>query len=319
MGHMIERLADGNYSFAFTGERSAVWHGLGVQVSNDLSPEDMQRKAGLDWNVEKQPLFLANDVETNYSMLVRDTDGRQFDAVPNTWIPTQNSEAFAFFNEFVKAGDMEMDTAGSLYGGKHIFALARIKDRVAVFGDDEIGAYLLFSLPHKYGQKISIRTVMTRVVCANTIAAALGETALREYTQNHRTSFKPERAKEVLGVTLEKLNSYKEAAEFLGAKQASNEDVVDYFKRIFPVYQVDKTKESKKEVSKNAQIAQAVLVNQPGAEYAQGSWWQAFNAVTYMVDHVIGKNEERRFESATMGTSNTLKNKALNLALELAA
>jgi hypothetical protein len=33
------------------------WHGLGVEVSNDLTPGQMMAKAGLDWEVKKQDIY----------------------------------------------------------------------------------------------------------------------------------------------------------------------------------------------------------------------------------------------------------------------
>ena len=41
-------------TMAYAGE--LPWHGLGVKVIDDLTPEQMMRKAGVDWEVEKQDL-----------------------------------------------------------------------------------------------------------------------------------------------------------------------------------------------------------------------------------------------------------------------
>jgi hypothetical protein len=103
-------------------------------------------------------------------------------------------------------------------------------------------------------------------------------------------------------------------AEFLGSRRAKNEDVMEYFKRVFPVTGAA----ASKEVSKNAQVALSVLDSQPGAEYAEGSWWQPFNAVTFMTDHIVGRSADTRLQSAWYGSNKTLKTKALELAVEMA-
>ena len=36
------------------------WHGLGTKVEADLTPDQFQKVAGLDWDVEKQPLMTPN-------------------------------------------------------------------------------------------------------------------------------------------------------------------------------------------------------------------------------------------------------------------
>lgn len=53
MSHALEIRTDGTASMAYAGE--LPWHGLGVKVSNDLTPEQMMQAAGLDWEVEKTP------------------------------------------------------------------------------------------------------------------------------------------------------------------------------------------------------------------------------------------------------------------------
>ncbi len=55
-----------------------------------------------------------------------------------------------------------------------------------------------------------------------------------------------------------------------------------------------------------------------GAKFAEGSWWQAFNAVTYMTDHLMGRSNDARLQSAWFGVNKSLKNKALQLAIDMA-
>ena len=45
MAHEVEMI-DGVAQMAYAGAKP--WHGLGVEVSNDLTPAQMQKKAGLD-------------------------------------------------------------------------------------------------------------------------------------------------------------------------------------------------------------------------------------------------------------------------------
>jgi hypothetical protein len=61
-----------------------------------------------------------------------------------------------------------------------------------------------------------------------------------------------------------------------------------------------------------------VLHTQPGAEYAEGTWWQPFNAVTYLTDHELGRSADTRLQSAWYGTNRGLKTTALETALEMA-
>ena len=115
---------------------------------------------------------------------------------------------------------------------------------------------------------------------------------------SHRQTFNPADVKNMLGIATDKLAKYKDMAAFLGSKQAKHESVIEYFERIFPLTTTKEQVEGIKKLSKNASLALNVIDTQPGSEYAQGSWWQPYNAVTFMTDHIIGRNDDSRLASA---------------------
>lgn len=319
MAHELE-FVNGVAQMAYAGD--VPWHGLGTRVPNDLTPGQMLEAAGLDWRVEAFPAIatLANgtQVETGHSALVRDRDNRVLDVITDDWKPMQNEDAFRFFNEFVAAGDMEMHTAGSLKDGKIVWALAKVHESFELFGGkDQVDSYLLFTNPHSYGQSIDVRFTPIRVVCNNTLTLSLNSQSKSMVKVSHRRDFDAELVKETLGVAKEKLDKYKEMAEYLSQKRYNDENVVDYFKRVFPV--LTKKEDSDKELSKSAKYAiDNALEQQPGAQFGEGSFWQLFNTVTYMTDHIIGRSADTRLQSAWYGQNKNLKTKALETAVEMA-
>jgi phage/plasmid-like protein (TIGR03299 family) len=316
MAHEIE-VVNGVAQMAYAG--SVPWHGLGKQVPADLTPAQMLETAGLNWTVDKVQAYAnvnGQQVAIGQSALVRSRDHKILDVVSDDWNPVQNEQAFEFFNDFVAAGDMEMNTAGSLKDGQIVWGLAKVKESFELFKGDKIDSYLLFSNFHKYGHSTDVRFTPIRVVCNNTLTLSLNSKVERMAKISHRKIFQPDNVKEMLGIAKDKLVKYKEMASFLGSKQAKNEDIVEYFCRVFPVSGANETK--KKEMSKNAEIAMSVLHTQPGAEYAEGSWWQPFNAVTYVTDHLAGRSADSRLSSAWYGYHKGVKTKALELAIEMA-
>jgi len=314
MAHMIEQV-NGKAQMAYSGD--VPWHGLGTKVPADLTPAQMLEAAGLDWTVEKVPAYAevaGQKVAVGKSALVRSMDDRIIDVVSDDWNPVQNQEAFEFFNDFVAAGDMEMHTAGSLKEGQIVWGLAKVKESFELFKGDQIDSYLLFSNFHKYGFSTDVRFTPIRVVCNNTLTLSLNSSVERMAKVSHRKVFDGDGVKEMLGVAKEKLASYKEMASFLGSKRYSDENIVEYFTRVFPVT----SDGGKKEVSKNAALAMDVLDTQPGARYAEGTWWQAFNAVTYVTDHLVGRSADTRLTSAWYGPNKGLKTRALETAVEYA-
>jgi phage/plasmid-like protein (TIGR03299 family) len=320
MAHELE-IVNGEAHMAYVGE--TPWHGLGKRVPADVSPEQMLKAANLDWQVAKTPLYFygANGQpnKTKAQALIRTTDQKVLTVVTDSWNPVQNIEAFEFFNEFVASGDMEMHTAGSLKEGKMVWAMAQLKESFELFGGDKVEGFLLFSNPHEFGRSIDVRFTPVRVVCNNTLTMALGEDGKHAVRMNHRAKFDAEKVKGMLGIAKEKLEMYKHQAQFLGQKKYTKETLVEYFNRVFPAMsQVKHERLDKIPVSRQAEEAMSVIHTQPGAEYATGSFWQAFNTVTYMVDHTIGRSNDTRLTSSWYGQNRVKKEKALDLAIEYA-
>jgi phage/plasmid-like protein (TIGR03299 family) len=317
MAHALEMI-NGEAQMAYAGD--VPWHGLGVKVSNDLTPQQMLKAAGLDWTVDPVDLFAEvgdKRLATGHRALVRSSDQRVLDVITDDWNPVQNQEAFEFFNDFVAAGDMSMETAGSLKDGKIVWALAAVKESFELFGGkDKVDAYLHFTNPHAYGQSIDVRFTPIRVVCNNTLTLSLNTKSKNMVKVSHRREFDGDMVKEALGVAKDKLAKYKEMAQYLSQKRYTDESVTDYFKRVFPVL-TTKT-ESEKVLSKSAVRALEVIDTQPGAEFGRGTWWQAFNCVTFMSDHEIGRSVDSRLTSAWYGANKNLKTKALETAVEMA-
>ena len=308
MSHMVETMA-------YAGE--VPWHGLGKRVHNDLTPDQMLVEAGLDWTVVEVDSFVEYEgdrIPTGKKALVRSSDKRVLTNVGENWHPLQNSEAFAFFQEFVMAGDMEMHTAGSLDDGRMVWALAKVKDSFTIGKSDTVESYLLLTNPHRYGKSIEARFTPIRVVCNNTLTYALSKQSEQMARVGHRSKFDADLVKETLGIASEMMQDYKELAEVLSSKRYKKTTVEEFFSRVFPAT----SNKRGSALSRNAQLALDVLETQPGGDLNPGTWWQAANAVTYLADHQLGNSQETRLQSSWFGGNRNKKVKALELAHEYA-
>ena len=314
MAHEIE-MVDGVAQMAYAGE--LPWHGLGTQVSDDISTDGMMEAAGLDWSVTKQPMYYMDDLGEmgevpGKSALVRSSDNKVMDIVGQDWNPVQNAEAFEFFREFVDSGDMKMHTAGSLKDGKMVWALAKVNDGFTIKtaqGEDSVESYLLFSNPHQYGKSIDVRFTPIRVVCNNTLTLSLNQNVDQYVRMGHQRPFNAEDAMATLGMAHKKLETYKEAAEYLCQKSYTSEQMVDYFNQVFP--------SASDRDSNKSRVAQEVMHTQAGANLGEGTFWQLFNTVTYMTDHTLGRNSDTRLQSSWYGQNQNVKKKALELAVSM--
>jgi phage/plasmid-like protein (TIGR03299 family) len=326
--HELE-ITDGQAHMAYVGEKP--WHNLGVELKPGATPTEMLEASRNNWRVFKAPLFaeyvqpgqngdadVTHRVKTKAEALIRETDGKIMTVVTDSWTPFQNQQAFDFFNEFVEAGKMSMETGGALKDGQIVWALARINETAEPVPGDVIQPYLLFSNPHIFGKSMLLQFTATRVVCQNTMQAALNGPTKGLIRVSHRKTFDAELVKETLGLSHSKLSAFKEKAEFLASKRYTQEMVVGFFNDVFP-----KTTDHKPEglilpFSRSGKRAYELLDTQPGAEYAQGSWWTALNAVTRLIDHEIGRSVDSRLYSAWFGTNRDKKIAAMDTAIEYA-
>jgi hypothetical protein len=148
------------------------------------------------------------------------------------------------------------------------------------------------------------------------LSFALGKASEVQATQNHRAAFDVERMKEAIGLTRMKLQQYETMASFLASKRYNEEKFKEYLNVVFPNF--SKKEEKQKELSRNAKRAFEIVETQPGAEFGKGTWWQAFNSVTYLTDHELGRNADTRLQSAWLGINKDRKNMALEKAVEFA-
>jgi len=331
-------------TMAWTGEEP--WHHEGVKVAPDLTPEEMMIAAGLDWNVSKRPGYtidtpkygeesgLIQAVDTYH--LVRDSDNTILASCGPVYIPTQNRQVFDFFKKFSTAADFTMETAGSLRGGKSIWALAKVPSDFELPGEDKVEGYLLFHSPHEPGQTLTGRFTPVRVVCNNTLQYAM-QSGAANFRMSHIHEFDGKmanKAAEVLGLTQEANAEFKQAAEFLVSKKAKHENVLEFVAHLYQPDVLETRRQERElkaagkkvgeeaplidEFNRYSKLAVEALEKAPGAHLksAAGTWWGALNAITYVEDHL--RTGENAVYNSLLGVGSKRKSRALDLALDYA-
>lgn len=152
----------------FVGQ--SAWHSLGTVLDNPPTTAIAISKAGLNWQVEEKPIFFDPDQTeiTNYKALVRSSDRSVLGVVSQGYEVLQNQEAFSWFDFLIHEGDVSLEAAGSLKGGKRIWVLAKINNLcIDVVSEDSVLPYLLLSNAHDGTMAIWINFTPIRVVCQN--------------------------------------------------------------------------------------------------------------------------------------------------------
>jgi phage/plasmid-like protein (TIGR03299 family) len=85
----------------------------------------------------------------------------------------QNVDAFSFFDSIVGGDGIQYETAGALGKGERIFITAKLPNYIKVGKDDLMEQYLFLTTSHDGMGSITAAFTPIRVVCNNTLNAAL--------------------------------------------------------------------------------------------------------------------------------------------------
>jgi phage/plasmid-like protein (TIGR03299 family) len=179
----------GKYSFFSVKEKA--WHNLGQVVQEYPTSEEAIKFAGLDYEVEKSPLFTkgagiienSNGIEmidselevSNYFANIRTDNNTVLGVVGKDYQIVQNREAFSFFDSIVGGNNgILYETAGALGNGERIFITAKLPDYIRVGnGDDITEKYIFLTTSHDGSGSITAAFTPVRIVCQNTLNASL--------------------------------------------------------------------------------------------------------------------------------------------------
>lgn len=172
----------GKHSFFSVKEKA--WHGLGQIIDQYPTSAEALKFAGLDYEVIKEDLYttsfnsegqamdFSKRVKTHFATIRKDT-GDILGIVGKDYQIVQNIEAFSFFDAIVGGDGIQYETAGALGNGERIFITAKLPNYIKVGKEDLIEQYLFMTTSHDgYGSITSAFTPI-RVVCQNTLNAAL--------------------------------------------------------------------------------------------------------------------------------------------------
>ena len=323
MSHDID-MTSGRAGMAYVGTEGTPWHGLGTVIEKGAKIEQIAEAAALNWPVIMTPSQFTFRgklyTDERHQHMVRGDTMAVLDVTGPGYVPHQNIEVLEFFQEYLTAGDMFIDTAGSLDGGRMIWVLAKMEKGFTLPGKDKVGGYILLANPHVYGKGMIGKVTFIRVVCRNTIMMALngsGKSIKVWHTQEFNKA-RRDQAKENLGIAKERLDAFKEDAEKLVAVTLPLEDAIKLIAEVFDPAKVERPLEQQgRTVNRIIELYNgagmgATLVS------AKDTMWGLLNAATQFIDHEYGRTNESRLENAWLGNGDIQKRSLLTNLLAAA-
>lgn len=326
---------------SFVSAKEMPWHGLGKIVAGRMTSRECIQEALLDYTVVKAPVFVKYEtpitvdnkptrgtVVPDKFATYREDTGIAFNVVGSNYEVIQNVEAFEFFDNIVGENRAIYETAGALGNGEIVFITAKLPDHILIGGKDTINQYILLTMSHDGSSSIIAKFTPVRVVCNNTLSAALSSGS-NVFKIKHTKSAKArmEEAAKLLNITYKAGAETQELYEHLTKIPFDDNQREKYF------YDLFLTKEELEAVAKGYNpikhkgIISTVKTNQliklfeyaesgPGQNLFKGTAYNAYNAISGYYQNVKSyKDDEKKFQGLMLGTEANLLEKSLTQIL----
>jgi len=311
-------------NIAFVGE--VPWHGLGKKMMPGSSFDIWMEEAGLSWKAKRASVNFIDEegiVQKGMSEIVYRSDTKkELGIVTSRYHIVQPSEVIEFYSDLVATRGWEIEVAGSLDGGKKIWALAKTDADIHVLGGaDKINIYILLATTFDGTMATIGKFTSIRVVCQNTLSMSLSD-KMAKVSVPHSRVFNAETVKNELGIYEASTIKFEEDTNILAKQKMSDKDAMKFIINILAGS--DTLVEDLSTRQSNIIRGVFDLYKGKGAGSnlvtSSGTAWGIVNSITEYVDHHINsRSVNNRMKSAWFGQGEAMKNLSFSEALKIAA
>ncbi len=324
MAHAITQRKNGFSEMAYVGEKP--WHGLGQQLVAGAPIEQWQVAAGMDWNINRSRVRYAtaagqDDAQlatwNDYHVLMRSDTAAPLGMVSDQFKVVQPQEVLEFFRDLVDVAGFQLETAGTLFGGKKFWALANINAEDRIVGNDLVKGRLLLATACDGSMRTIVKNVAERVVCNNTLRIAMNESGASEIGVTHRTTFDADAVKKELGVSVDSFRHFISDARQLASRVVGPQEAQEFMAQIRGFEAVSAEVLEDRGFRKMMELFEGAGAGSM-LQGVRGTAWGLVNAVTQYVDHEYpARTDAARLNHAWFGRGDAWKVAAMKQAVEL--
>lgn len=278
------------------------WHKTGVDLTDNppKTGEEIVRAASLQWKCNSTPLVseLHGNVP-HYHAIYRE-DNNNILGVVNKAYPTivQNESMFNTLDTMLEES-IDVETAASLGLGETVFGCFKIREEYRLF-DDDVAHYFLVVNDHlKPDGKVTVLNTPVRVVCQNTLSAALD-------TAHHKmripitndTSINQKLSSNLIYSVSTAVEHLQTKAQQLYAKKVDDKYINNVLDLMFP-YQLIDGKPVASTANERVDMVRATFkdncLNVDNLQNYKGTQFQVFQALADFSQHYF-KNTDKAFD-----------------------
>jgi phage/plasmid-like protein (TIGR03299 family) len=334
MSHELTTRANGFVEFGRREGSEAAWHNLGNVWTADAGLDEIRAAAGMDWKIQRSKVRFATGhgqgsdefaEMPGQHVLMRSDTKAPLGIVSDKFKVHQPAQILEWMHDLTQRAGFQLETAGTMFGGRKFWALANIGDDCEIVPGDKVGGYLLLATATDGSMATTGQFTTVRVVCNNTLTMSLAGTG--KQTISHRSTFNPDTMRDKLGIAHESFAHFRHAALRLANKSVPR-DIAERLtlqlmapKSLADIPHASSDDVQKVVESRGYRSIQALFEGQgQGAtmDGVAGTAWGWLNAVTEYTDHHIrATSDENRTHSAWFGQGEALKARAADLAMAL--
>ena len=284
-----------------------------LEFGSATTIEEVLDRTEMNWIAEEQQLITGAGIDVpSHKALIRNDTQHVLGIVGKAYTPRQNPNAFAFMDTLCQQHEAKYEYVYMVDGGRQMIVQAKIDKNFNVRRGDEIATYITMMNSFDGSTPFKIFFTPIRLFCTNQLGSAMrnrAECISIRHTVN--SEVKAEDAFRVLCTATQYFAQFKEKAKTLANKALDAAKAARFLKECF-----GDAETSKNVRTKNVHDEVMRLAN-TGSGNNGSSMWDMYNGVTEYIDHIRGKDAEKRLASALIGSGSGIKAKAWEVALKL--
>lgn len=304
------------------------------QIPEGMAKEQIAAHSGLDFKIGETSALMMDPrsgvlrTVPERKILFREDTRQPLSIVGADYQVAQPEQILSTFDTFADVAGFRIAAAGSVKGGKRIWAMAETGEAFTLKGGDTLGGYLYMAT--------ACDTTMSTTGFFTSIAASCWNQLQRMWSEAqdsgmfikipHNQEFNVSDIQKKMTLSRDSWNIFTEQAKAMAERKVNDREATEFLIKVLAKYDDTKNvEENVLELADSRNVARVLDLYKGKAmgsemESRNGTAWGLVNAVTEFMDHHRNsRSAENRFVSATMGDSFNRKSIAFNEALKLAA
>lgn len=281
---------------------------------------------GLNWTVEKQPIFDKRGKELSVLGTFRSDTDEYLGTVGSNYQIVQNDELFRMPEQLVKSGlDIKFAGAGEFDGGESVYVKYKLPYTIDVAKiGDIVDTFLMIKTKHDGRGSVITKLYLERLVCTNGLTTKEGQ--MVSYVRHSASA--QEKLEEIKKVILRSGQDVEVFGNLANTLAKVNLTMDDTRTMLEKVYYVDDTHNlyTNTQRQDKARAVLAIFEANDNDEFKKqrGTAWAFFNAFTNYTDHrtnyrISGNetSEQARVRNTVFGVGEVFKWTVLNIVCQI--